>query len=344
MYMYMYRLKYYHTFCWTFALIMGLLLAFVNDWSGFWVVDESVDDTAICWIKVKAGENVYAINYRPWIMLYIPLLLVYMYSLYVLLKAYSHLKRGISKTFQHRVKVLVQNSINIGIYMGYWAMLLFLYFMSYILVSSESAASWFWKCLLFGLSSKGFADLLVFILVSDANPAESDVIRKGEPMDLNSALRQEVLFFATTGIRECANQQCMDINKRKIVILMNQSTGIEENILTLNNLIRLVFNGENTVIESDEQMEFSNQNQTNIVHVDEMDSAFDRESFSNKANDQDHGIANALSFSFGKFSSKDKGGERTPKSKILQLGCHAMLCCLFNMSIFVYVFQEFQIV
>lgn len=274
------RLKWYHIFCWTFAFVMGVVLGTVNDLNGFWYLDSDVDDTAICWIKFTHNSRLFDINYRPWILLYIPLCVVYIFSLYVMINAYSHLSKGISKTFQHRVKVLVQNSINIGIYLGYWAVLLTMYIFSYIFSDTHADASrWFWRLLLFGISSKGFADLLVFIMVSDSN--SNDSISGKEALDLNSALRQEVLFFATTGIRECASLQCSDSQKGKIMLIMSQSSD-QQNILTVNHLLRLLFSsGEDTIsTEADgDIMHF--QTDTKILYVDEFDHENLRNSFGN---------------------------------------------------------------
>lgn len=95
---------------------------------------------------------------------------------------------------------------------------------------------------MFIISSKGFADLLVFILVSDTNVAS----KSGdlESFNVNSALRQEVLHYATTGIRECAARKTNTSTKRKLVLLMSQQNIPLQNILTLNHLITLVFSGE----------------------------------------------------------------------------------------------------
>lgn len=219
---------------------MAVVLATTSDVHGFWYVDENVDTTAICWIKSSYNGQV---NYRTWVFLYIPLIVVYMYCIRVLSGAYSHLRKGISKTFQHRVRVLVMNSINIGVYMAYWAVLLGIYFLTFIFAPSSTIISrWCWRLVMFIISSKGFADLLVFILVSD-----TDVSSKSgdlESFNVNSALRQEVLHYATTGIRECAARKANTSSKRKLVLLMTQQSIPLQNILTLNHLITLVFSGE----------------------------------------------------------------------------------------------------
>jgi hypothetical protein len=218
---------------------MALLLSFVGDVHGFWYVDEDVDTTAICWIKSSKDGGV---NYRTWVFLYIPLILVYCYCIRVLYGAYSHLRKGISKTFQHRVRVLVMNSINIGIYMAYWAVLLGFYFLTYVFSRRSAVVSrWFWRLVMFIISSKGFADLLVFILVSDTDVSSSG---DSESFNVNSALRQEVLHYATTGIRECAARKTNTSAKRKLVLLMTQQNIPLQNILTLNHLITVVFSGD----------------------------------------------------------------------------------------------------
>lgn len=219
---------------------MAVILATTPDVHGFWYVDENVDTTAICWIKSSYNGQV---NYRTWVFLYIPLIIVYVYCIRVLSGAYSHLRKGISKTFQHRVRVLVMNSINIGVYMAYWAVLLGIYFLTFIFAQNSTIISrWCWRLVMFIISSKGFADLLVFILVSDTEVSS----KSGdlESFNVNSALRQEVLHYATTGIRECAARKTNTSSKRKLVLLMTQQSIPLQNILTLNHLITLVFSGE----------------------------------------------------------------------------------------------------
>jgi hypothetical protein len=183
------RLKWYHIFSWSVGLVMALLLSTVKGINGFWYVDEDVDTTAICWIKSSQSQGS-VVNWRTFLFLYVPLVVVYVYCCRVLSGAYSHLRKGISKTFQHRVRVLVMNSINIGIYMTYWAVLGVLYAFAYAFSGSDEVVSrWFWRLVMFIISSKGFADLLVFILVSEASvlPGSGDGGGDSESMDVNGA-------------------------------------------------------------------------------------------------------------------------------------------------------------
>jgi hypothetical protein len=240
------RLKWYHIFSWSVGLVMALLLSTVKGINGFWYVDEDVDTTAICWIKSSQSQGS-VVNWRTFLFLYVPLVVVYVYCCRVLSGAYSHLRKGISKTFQHRVRVLVMNSINIGIYMTYWAVLGVLYAFAYAFSGSNEVVSrWFWRLVMFIISSKGFADLLVFILVSEASvlPGSGEGGGDSESMDVNGALRQEVLHYSTTGIRECAARKVDSPRKRKLVLLMTQKNIPLQNILTLQHLLRLVFSAD----------------------------------------------------------------------------------------------------
>jgi hypothetical protein len=265
------RMKWYHMFSWTFGLGMALILTLNEGLLGFWYIDEDVDDTAICWIKSSQNGN--RVNYRTWVFLYIPLIIVYVYCIRVLFGAYSHLSKGISKTFQHRVRVLVMNSLNIGIYMAYWAVLGFFYALAYgFSNSSPTLSRWFWRVVMFIISSKGFADWLVFILVSDANVLTTD--QATESLDFNGALRQEVLHYATTGIRECAARKSPTPTKRKLVLLMTQKNTPLTNILTLQHLITLVFKGENIAqnvhaVNSAQTPEEAMQLETVMHHVED---------------------------------------------------------------------------
>eukprot|EP00602_Paraphysomonas_sp_CaronLab_P002811 CAMPEP_0185026992 /NCGR_PEP_ID=MMETSP1103-20130426/11740_1 /TAXON_ID=36769 /ORGANISM="Paraphysomonas bandaiensis, Strain Caron Lab Isolate" /LENGTH=1008 /DNA_ID=CAMNT_0027560801 /DNA_START=160 /DNA_END=3186 /DNA_ORIENTATION=- len=266
------RMKYYHVVSWGFGLGMALVLSLTRGLHGFWYVDESVDTTAICWIKSRKDGR---LNFRTFVFLYIPLVVVYVYCLRVLSGAYSHLRKGISKTFQHRVRVLVMNSINIGIYMLYWAVLGVMYAFAYAFSEKNRIVSrWFWRVVMFIISSKGFADLIVFILVSDAQVPTG----KGdtESLDVNGALRQEVLHYATTGIRECAARKTDSPSKRKLVLLMSQKNIPLQNILTLQHLLRLVFSGRD-VSNSTNSMDtgggleegLAQQMDTELLHVDD---------------------------------------------------------------------------
>ena len=232
----------YHVFCWVIASIFTVAITNIKGMAGFWFVDEEVDDVAICWVQQEQSANG-SLNPKTFIFLYIPLCVVYVYAVRVILGAYGNLKKGISKTFQHRVKVLLLNSINIGIYVLYWFVLFIFYFWAYALAGNNPEVSLgFWKLLWFFLSSKGFADLLVFIFIDDGTTIKSD--DEATAVDFNAALRQEVLHYATTGIRECASRRTDQKSKNKLVLIMNQKNTPLKSIFNFRSLVKIVFAGE----------------------------------------------------------------------------------------------------
>ena len=243
----------YHGFCWSMACVFTIAIVQIPGMAGFWFVGQGgnddvlpgqsgngqVDDVAICWIQQNDSGG---LNYKTFLFLYMPLFFVYCYAVRVIWGAYGNLKKGISKTFQHRVKVLVLNSINIGIYVLYWFVLFLFYFWAYFFASSNPGVSrGFWKLLWFFLSSKGFADLLVFIFISDDEVKHED---ESTAVDFNAALRQEVLHYATTGIRECANKATDQKSKNKLVLIMHQKNTPLKSIFNFKALVKIVFSGE----------------------------------------------------------------------------------------------------
>jgi hypothetical protein len=231
----------YHAFCWIIASVFTISIAKIDGMAGFWYVEEDVDHVAICWVQQEQSSSG-SLNYKTFIFVYIPLCIVYVYAVRVIWGAYGNLKKGISKTFQHRVKVLLLNSINIGIYILYWFVLFVFYFWAYALATSKPHVSLgFWKLLWFFLSSKGFADLLVFIFISDDEVKSDD---ETTAVDFNAALRQEVLHYATTGIRECANRATSIKTKNKLVLIMNQKNTPLKSIFNFRSLVKIVFSGE----------------------------------------------------------------------------------------------------
>ena len=94
------RLSKYHIFSWCFGGVMSLILGASKDLHGFWYVTPEIDNNTFCWIKShRSDSDKIVINYRPWLMFYIPLLVVYMYAVVALYIAYKRLQTGISKTF-----------------------------------------------------------------------------------------------------------------------------------------------------------------------------------------------------------------------------------------------------
>lgn len=175
---------------------------------GFWNISDDLDDAVVCWIKLgNSNGAIGSISYKPWVMFYIPLVIIYGTCLAILVYAYLRLKRGIPRTILHRMKALVTNAINITIYLSYWFVLGLAYGFTYVALDNHDTgtAIFLFDGLLYLISAKGFSSVLVLVTLMNTDigdPVENDQ-KHSERLDLNSALRQEVLHFATLGIR-CA--------------------------------------------------------------------------------------------------------------------------------------------
>mmetsp|Transcript_1142 Transcript_1142/g.998 ORF Transcript_1142/g.998 Transcript_1142/m.998 type:complete len:1070 (-) Transcript_1142:43-3252(-) len=263
------RLPYYHLLVWTFAFVYSIPTIIDNRIFGYWYINESVTDTAFCWLQVSSTDANGSISYVPFLMLYIPLVVIFTICSAILVKAYLRLRQGIPLTVIHRMKILIANSINISICMSYWAVILACYGGAYLAWYNyeNTLASLLFQGALYVLSSKGVTSILVYITIMNiklssnepsyvSNPSNLSRISTNnmdrrhsssatateklnntdERLDLNNALRQEILHFATTGIR-CSAKESESIKS-------NQST-------------------TNIRISQDSTPTVSNRNQTN---------------------------------------------------------------------------------
>jgi len=226
------RLYKYHTLSWSFGLVMALLVSMSKNINGLWWITEEVSDHGFCWIQNHTQAS--KVNWKPFVFFYIPLLAVYGYASFVMVSAYNRLRLGISKTFQHRVQMLTTNAINVTVYFVYWTVVLLMYaLVNDLSFSNPVVAKWLFNILIFTLSAKGFADLIVHLIVFDVRKtALGDEEEEGGMQDFNAALRSEVLHFATTGIRVCAQRAVKSTEgKRKVVLSMTQNdianTGVQ---------------------------------------------------------------------------------------------------------------------
>lgn len=200
------RSKLYHFIVWSVSLIFASCLAGKHYINGYWSVNDSVDDTAICWISLTRGEKFS--NPYPWLFFYVPIIVVYLYAVAILIIAYQRLKSGISDTILHRLQALVVNSINVTVYVIYWFIEFVLYLFAFDPDLDEHTADIFLKTFLFIIASKGIFALSVWILSANVakKVAKQDTSDVAGGIDLNGALRSEVLAYATRFIRHCAQK------------------------------------------------------------------------------------------------------------------------------------------
>ena len=117
------------------GLFFALIVGSDPEIYGFWRIAQITDESMFCWIR---ADNT---NFLPWFLFYIPICVVYFFSLYTIFKSYLKLKEGISSTFKHRIKALVVNSANICVCAIYWSSLMLMYLTMEFYLKNASATS-----------------------------------------------------------------------------------------------------------------------------------------------------------------------------------------------------------
>lgn len=203
------RMKYYHMFVWTTATIFALPVGVDHRIGGYWYVSGKfgvVDTQVFCWLQMQdIGDR---LSWIPWIFFYVPLMVIYALSACVLYFAYGRLKKGVSNTFVHRLRVLVINSINLSSCFLYWFILVTVYASVYVAANTDITVSRaMLKILQYLIPAKGISGITVWVLVMslDIEGLGGEGFDDEDNMiDLNSALRQEVLLYSQGGIQVCA--------------------------------------------------------------------------------------------------------------------------------------------
>ncbi|CAI5740189.1 unnamed protein product [Hyaloperonospora brassicae] len=233
-------MKFYHLWVWLGGIIMGVITYSVQGAGGFFTVDgqsmtyESDTDTVIGFclassrICCDTGEtcpdtvtrcsttsNFLNAQQWPWILIYCFVLLVLFVSVCVLTLAWHRLYlRGVPKTYNIRLRVLNYISFFTGAYVFYWLLLLLLYMCAYFLSTksdtsnSEAVAQVLRQLVIFLIASKGYLDYVIWFAVNNIERKSGS--GRGESADVdvdlspqvNTALRSEILYYTTSGIKE----------------------------------------------------------------------------------------------------------------------------------------------
>ncbi|RYH23423.1 hypothetical protein EON65_17840 [archaeon] len=130
-------------------------------------------------------------------MFFLPQWLVFMFGLSSFTIAYMRLRKGLKHTFLPKMKLLLTNVISMVAQALYWG-IFFILFSSAFLMRDSPPNYILNNVLYFTLASKGFSSLFVWFFINDYN------LKQFESVDANVALREEVLTFATMGIRSAA--------------------------------------------------------------------------------------------------------------------------------------------
>lgn len=235
----MFRMKLYHLFCWSFGICMAFPVMLSGQY-GSWYLSSHV---SFCWLKNSLSYSEDKWNYRTFIYVYVPITVIYLYAFRQLTISYFRLKNGISKTFKHRIGLLLHNAISVVVSVMYWAVLLTLYLSVYYFPGNILS-----KLILFLLGAKGFPDFLVLYLVNRSNRASAADARDTEARvrsstvidgtedtfvdrNIDAALRDEVLQFATAGIRIVCSSRELPLHNTKngnveVYIYQNDSLNV----------------------------------------------------------------------------------------------------------------------
>lgn len=232
------RIKKYHYFVWSVSFFFATLLVSVKGAAGTWqITSGSSDNTSnICWLNMNRSE---VKDWIPWIFFYLPIIFVYSFSAYVLVYSYSRLKNGISKTLLHRLRILIMNTITVTVSISYWIILGSLYVASFFNDMNPTDIKWLFRIILFMMSAKGYSSFIVWLLFLNLtlgnNSSNSEDI---ESFDLNVALRQEVMLYATRGVRIStrltqklhADNSGTLISKPKLLFVMDSTSTTTEDV------------------------------------------------------------------------------------------------------------------
>jgi len=204
------RLRYYHIFSWGMGFLFAIPTGLAKSVRGFWFITDkkvggfkgSITDDTICWLQIEPNVG-HLLSWKPWVLFYVPLLISYIFCVGVLYNAFKRLKTGVKFTFVHRIRVLFTNSINMTICLLYWTIMLSIYIITYLVANingghpSETAKLLF-NILVYLVPAKGATAVIVWTLAIYMDFKGSD----DESIDLNAALREEVLLYASEGIRK----------------------------------------------------------------------------------------------------------------------------------------------
>ena len=188
------RLKHYHYFVWTYASVMSIALTSLFKNGGIWSMTDD-DQTVTCWIQMDRNNSV---NYIPWLFFYFPTIFIYIFSIAAVVFAYLRLRNGIPKTLVHRLRLMVMNTINVSISVIYWSILGSFYIASDFSTEKQSK-EWWYRIIIFLMASKGIISFLVYVIFDSLNISGDD---GAERVDLNTALRGEVMYHTTRGLRK----------------------------------------------------------------------------------------------------------------------------------------------
>lgn len=158
----------------------------------------------------------------PWILIYSFVIIVVLVSVFVLTMAWHRLYlRGVPKTYNIRLRVLNYVSFFTGAYVFYWLLLLLMYMCAYFMASQsvdqngvskggskEAVAQVLRQVVSFLIAAKGYLDYVIWFAVNSIEHRSGNGGQDSADVDVdlspqvNTALRSEILYYTTSGIKE----------------------------------------------------------------------------------------------------------------------------------------------
>ncbi|CCI41383.1 unnamed protein product [Albugo candida] len=214
--------RFFHIFCWGMGLIFGGLLATTDDWAGY-------SDLGICWTNAfrnlptdrpstcainskvidnfpsdyKAGNA----NFISWAFFYIWMAIIIVLGIAVWLWACNRLSDGMSETYAVRVQSINRARFIVFAVTFYWIVtgIVYIKFLSHKIIHRDRFTR---ELLNFLIAGKGYVDLVIWFVLNDfrwshfTKSIKESVFESEIDLSpaVNAALRQEVLYYTTSGM------------------------------------------------------------------------------------------------------------------------------------------------
>ncbi|KAF1794232.1 Phosphatidylinositol-4-phosphate 5-kinase, N-terminal domain [Phytophthora cactorum] len=225
-------MKFYHLWVWLGGITMGVITYAVQGAGGFFTVDgqsmtynsdtDTVIEMALDFDLRLCASGAVCVCMVSLLTVFTSIFGCIGYSTNLFRLIFSVLTlawhrlylRGVPKTYNIRLRVLNYISFFTGAYVFYWLLLLLLYMCAYFLSTksdtsnSKAVAQVLRQLVIFLISSKGYLDYVIWFAVNNIERKGGNGHDESADVDVdlspqvNTALRSEILYYTTSGIKE----------------------------------------------------------------------------------------------------------------------------------------------
>jgi hypothetical protein len=201
-----FNLRLYHAVVLVLAAASTAFLATVKD-NGFPIYGRD-DDLGICWVRHWTDTDGSHPNVWFWLVFNVPVAVIYLFGVYTVIFVRNRLDRGLRATFHERSEAFSHSFVFVVTYLGYWGTIASLY--TVLRVGGDST-QWLSLVLAAVMGLRGVVTAAVWVCTHDFRKARflrmrALALRRPEVTDLRPqitvALRREVLYYTTLGIRK----------------------------------------------------------------------------------------------------------------------------------------------